>query len=356
MTQDSMKALVYKGEGEIGIEERPVPTLRRDASFPLKYDKSRTITLPKETLVIVKVEAASVCGTDLHILEGLHDSAPPVILGHEYIGRVERVGKSVTHLNPDDRVAVDPNIKCGYCTSCRLGAPNRCTNMTTLGIFCDGGFAEYCLVPAKQLYKVPETTRVSHDRMMLAEPLSCVIHGLQKLRVQMTDRVLIFGAGPIGCYFTALCSDITLPGRVHVFEPESSRRQFIEKMGGTAIELQDIEDRSFDVVIDASGNPKVIPEMIRCADFGARLLLFGQQNIHAETPIAPTAMNQKELTVLGSYATSYGFPQAIEVLTEMPIFGQLVTHRAHLSDALKVFQSIRSGYVMKAVIYPHGGM
>ena len=357
MIQNTMEAFVYQGGGKIGIEERPVPTLRKNASFPMKYDKSRTITIPREDLVIVKVEAASVCGTDLHIIEDLHDSAPPVILGHEFIGQVEKVGKNIKHLSHGQRVAVDPNIKCGECQYCENEMSNQCKDTTTLGIFCDGGFAEYCLVPAKQLYKIPETNQVSDDRMMLVEPLSCVLHGLGKLKVRPTDRVLIFGAGPIGYYFTALCDNATENGLVHVFEPELTRRPFIETMGGTAIDLQDIANNSFDVIIDASGNPEVFPEMIRSADIGARLLLFGQQNPHAQIDISPTAINQKELTVLGSYAASYSsFEQAIEVLTEMPIFGQLVSHRVHLSEAPKIFRAIRRKHVRKAIIYPQGGI
>ena len=357
MTQKTMQALVYRGEGKIGIEERPVPTLREDASFPLKYDKSRTITIPRRDLVTVKVEAASICGTDLHILEGLHDSEPPVILGHEFIGRVERVGKNVTHLASGDRIAVDPNIKCGECQYCENEMSNQCTDLTTLGIFCDGGFAEYCLVPAKQLFKIPETSQVSHDRMMLVEPLSCVLHGLGKLDVQPTDRVLIFGAGPIGYYFTALCNSAAGEGLVCVFEPEPARRSFIETMGGTAIDLQDVKEGSFDVVIDASGNPNVVPEMIGFAAIGARLLLFGQQNIKAKIEIPPTAINQKELVVLGSYAaTSYSFEQAIKVLTEMPIFGQLVSHRAYLNDVPRMFQEMRKRPIRKAIISPQGGI
>src|SRR3989304_1692886 len=125
----------------IPLAEVPKPDLR-DRLVPKKY-REELLALTAQEQVVLKVEAASICGSDLHILEGGHPSAPPVVLGHEYVGRGVEGGGAVTHVREGDRVVVDPNIKCGVGPFCRGGRPNLCRDFTTLGIFLDGGLAGY---------------------------------------------------------------------------------------------------------------------------------------------------------------------------------------------------------------------
>ncbi len=122
---EKMKAAVFEGGGKLSIKEVPVP----------KVEKADD--------VLLQVEAASICGTDVQILKTPpgHPATPGAVLGHEYIGKVLEAGPAVTHVKAGDRVAVDPNLTCGLCAYCRIGLPNMCSNMTTLGIFIDGGFA-----------------------------------------------------------------------------------------------------------------------------------------------------------------------------------------------------------------------
>ena len=128
-----MKCAVFHGPGDLRVEERHQPALRAAAD------------------VLLRVEAASICGTDLHILADPpgHPATPGTILGHEYIAEVVDAGDGVEGLRAGDRVVVDPNLTCGRCAYCRRGAANLCLNMTTLGIFIDGGFAEYNVAPAR---------------------------------------------------------------------------------------------------------------------------------------------------------------------------------------------------------------
>lgn len=228
-----------------------------------------------------------------------------------------------------------------------------CINITTLGIFCDGGFAERNLAPAKQLYKLPEG--ISPQRAVFFEPLSCAIHGLEKVQPRPGESVLVFGAGPIGCYFTALCGSHGA-SLVAVTEPNESRHSFAEKMGGTIVMPSELETDSFDVVIDACGSPHVVPEMIRYARQSGRLLLFGQQNENAQVAINPTLLNQKELQVFGSYAASYSFEDAIDVLSDPRIpLERLITHRIGLEDITEAFELMRQGRTMEVLITPEGG-
>src|SRR3989442_10417495 len=121
----TMEAHVFRAPGEWGLEAFPVPKIQKDDD------------------VLLKVNAASICGTDLHILSVPpgHPATPGSILGHEYVATVTEVGRGVRDLAPGDRVVIDPNITCGLCQYCRLGLSNVCENMTTLGIFRHGGLA-----------------------------------------------------------------------------------------------------------------------------------------------------------------------------------------------------------------------
>jgi len=110
---------------------------------------------PETGEVLIKVLACGICGTDIKIVAGKSAAAPPVILGHEYCGVIEEIGDQVNNISAGDFVSIDPNIFCGECRFCRSGKINLCENLRALGVDIDGGFADYCLVPAKQCYKIP---------------------------------------------------------------------------------------------------------------------------------------------------------------------------------------------------------
>ena len=125
----------------------------------------------------------AICGTDLHILSVPpgHPATPGSILGHEYVATVEQAGSAVNGLETGDRVVIDPNLTCGLCQSCRSGQTNCCENMTTLGIFRNGGLAEFNVAPAKALHKINRDVPV--EQAALAEPLTCVLHAFEKVPI-----------------------------------------------------------------------------------------------------------------------------------------------------------------------------
>ena len=132
--------------------------MERDMKVAL-FEKPHTLSVISKPLrkigeeeVLVKVEVCGICGTDVHIVEGTSRSTPPVVIGHEYAGVVEEVGKSTMNVSVGQRVAVDPNISCGSCFFCRRALVHLCSNLRALGVDIDGGMAEYCIVPAKQIY------------------------------------------------------------------------------------------------------------------------------------------------------------------------------------------------------------
>ena len=166
--------------GEIQLEEVKVPQIT------------------KSDQVLIEVKACGICGTDLKIIEGGHPAKDNIILGHEFVGVVKEIGKNNHDLKINDRVVVDPNERCGYCVNCRRGLSNLCEYIalgTAFGIYRNGGFAKFCVVPRSTLFKLPE--KIDLVAASLIEPLSCAVHCHNIANVKESDNVAIIGAGPM---------------------------------------------------------------------------------------------------------------------------------------------------------------
>lgn len=360
-----MRACVFKGEGKLVVENVPVPEIK-DLKLPKKYGDGN-ITVRKEDLVKLKILVASICGTDIHILHVPpgHDATKGVILGHEYIGKVIEVGNNVDNVKVGDIVAVDPNIKCGKCWFCRNDMSSMCRNMTTLGIFCDGGFAEYNVAPAKQLFKIPKSMDV--EQAIFFEPLSCVTHCWLKLNPVVNSTFLIFGAGPMGCYFTKLAK-ISGASLVIVSEPSDFRREFARKMGADIVvdpnteNLEEIVKKhtgrdicwGVDVSIDACGYPDVVKQAINLTRPGGKICLFGEQDVNRfANNVSFTKANQKEIVIFGSYVTTRSFDLTIGLLKRKDFnLKPLITHRVKLEDIHTGIEAMKSGKGIKVLVYP----
>jgi len=146
--------------------------------------------------VVVAVASCGVCGTDRHIAEGTYPATYPNVLGHEIAGTIAAVGQNVTDFAEGDRVAVDPNIADHECPPCKRGEVNLCEHLVAIGVSRAGGMAPKVAVPAGQLYKIPPD--LSLEDAAFAEPLSCIIHGLDRVKLQPGGTVAILGAGSIG--------------------------------------------------------------------------------------------------------------------------------------------------------------
>ena len=150
---------------------------------------------PAEGEVLIQVAASGICGTDIHILRGEYLGGYPGIPGHEFSGTVTQVGGGVTRFRVGDRVAVEPNIPCNNCPECLHNRQNFCRNWSAVGVTRPGGMAEWVAVPEAQVFA---TADLPFEQAAFVEPLSCVLHGLEKLELRMGDALAILGAGPIG--------------------------------------------------------------------------------------------------------------------------------------------------------------
>ena len=155
--------------------------------------------IPGPNDLLVKVMAAGICGTDLHILAEEYSHSVPVTLGHEYTGVVEQVGSGVTDFQVGDQViSVSIAYSCGTCHYCRKGDPVHCTQKASIGVNVDGAMAEYMVIPADSAMKVPEQYKGS-DILALSEPIACCIRAvLEKSEIHAGDVAVVSGPGIIG--------------------------------------------------------------------------------------------------------------------------------------------------------------
>lgn len=336
-----MKAAVFEGEGKLILKNVPVPEVRN----------------PDD--VLLQVEAASICGTDVHILHVPpgHPATAGAILGHEYLGKVLETGSAVKHLKPGDRVAVDPNLTCGLCTSCRIGLPNMCENMTTLGIFIDGGFAEYNVAPAKALHRISASLPV--DTAIFAEPLSCVMNGNSKIKLQPGENVVILGAGPIGLLYTTLLK-LNGAGKLIVVEVNPFRAGKAKELGADVVinpKEENLKERVLaetgigaDVTVEAVGS--MLNDAIAVTRRGGRALLFGM-NSNAKYEFKQFDITRNEISILGTYISNNSFPAVIRLLESGRLnLAPMLTHHIPLDRIGEGIEIMKRGEGIEVVINP----
>lgn len=336
-----MKAAVFAGEGKLEIRSVPIPVLERD------------------TDLIVKVEACSICGTDVHILSvpPRYQALPGTILGHELVGEVVETGAGVRSLKPGDRVVCNPNESCGICAYCRRNLPNLCEHIRPLGIEVNGGFGAYVRLSESCAYRVRPD--LPAESAMFAEPLACAVNGTQAARVHPGESVLILGAGPIGLMMVQLMKAAGA-GPVLVSEISPLRRKFAAECGAdlvldpgwTDLQAAVLEQTGIgaDYVMDMTG--VLLPTALENVRKGGKLLLFGV-NTAAVCPVAPSRITQREVTVLGTWLANASFPAAIRLLERgMLDVERLITHRCTLDGLSDAIELLRRGEAVKVLVTP----
>jgi L-iditol 2-dehydrogenase len=311
-----MKAAVFYGKHDVRVEEHPIAE-------------------PTYGEVQIRVKAAGVCGTDLHIYEGAKGATecnPPVVLGHEFSGIVEKVGEGVSSVKPGDHVTVDPNIACHSCHYCRNGKPHLCSHLTATGVNFDGGFAELCNVLERQVFLLPE--HMPFEVTAMCEPVGCCLHGIDLANIQVGDTVMIIGGGPIGLIMMQL-AQMAGASKMIVVEPVAQKRALAAKLGADIVidptneKVEDVLQKNgiFDVgvVIECVGRKETMMNAIDYAGRGGKALLFGLTPPDCEIPFMPFKAFQKELTVTASFTNQFTHGRAVELVS---------SGRLHLNDLI----------------------
>jgi D-arabinitol dehydrogenase (NADP+) len=305
--------------------------------------------------VLIRVMASGICGTDVHIFRGEYLGGYPVIPGHEFAGVVEAVGSRVTRFQPGDRVAVEPNIACDNCEACLNNRQNFCMNWQAVGVTRPGGMAQFTTAPEKAVFN---TADLAFEQAAFVEPLSCVLHGLERLGGEMAGKVAILGAGPIG---SLLLQGARLQGAGHVtvVDKNEARVKQAGELGADRLltNLDDLLPDHYDAVIDATG---VIPVMQRTVDLarpGGKILLFGVPPAGKEMCVEAFKIFRKGLTLLSSFTSVRNSYQAVELLRAGRIrVDGLISHRLPLEEFERGIETIEQGQegVKKVMILPNG--
>lgn len=284
MNKESFAALILQAPGQIELQykERPAPGDRD---------------------VLVKVLYCGICGTDRHIYKGSYPATFPVTIGHEFAGIVEEIGQEVSHTKVGDFVSVNPNIWCGRCTSCLEGVPHLCSQMAALGVDLNGGLAAYCTVPEQLVYKMSPATNPA--AACLAEPISCVLHGLDRLQVKAGYRGAVFGGGFIGQLMLQIMK-LEGASEVILVEPQENKRKAAEKLGFVCIDPISEKHKlaalvDLDVTVDCAGAGDVLSQCAKATKPGGSILLFAAYPKGKQVPIEPFELFRKELKLIGSF-------------------------------------------------------
>jgi len=325
---ETMKALVMKDVGKVVMEDRPMPH----------------VVDPDD--VVLKIKAVGICGSDIKIVEGKHHYKPDTVLGHEFCGEVVEVGTHVHHVKLGDRVAVDNNIRCGFCDFCRMGLTSQCVDIKTsaLGVMRDGGYAEYVLVPEKQCFVLPD--EIDDILGTQVETLATVVNGMNTLLMLPYDYAMVIGFGPIGYLFSQFAKNIA--AKVAVTEIDPFRREIARQCGLTVWDPNEVDvvkkieeftyGRKADIVIEATGNG--LGQALQCVTPGGKVLPFGMDS-SIKLEVIPNEITRWATKILGLYLGQNTMVPSIRIFRENRLnMGPFFTKVIDLEDGVKAFDDL----------------
>jgi len=311
--------------------------------------------------VLLKVKAASICGSDLHIFKGKHPGAPlPVAVGHELSGEVLKVGKKVSKVKEGDRVVVEPIVICGECVPCRRGEYNHCDNVSVQYRKGQGAFTPYFVADEDWTYKLPQS--VSFEEGALVEPLSVAMHGVKRAGIRLGHSVAVFGAGAVGLMILHLAR-LSGAGDTFVVDVKDFRLEKAKKLGAShainasqqdAVKyiLERTGQFGVDKAFEAVGTEKTLVDSMKVLKKGGASIVLGVFE-DQEIRIPANIINSREIAVIGSFAYCWDFQDALKLLEMGAVkLGEIMTHTMPISELQQAFELLMDpkGEAVKVVI------
>jgi len=319
---------------------------------------------PAEGDLVLRVKAATICGTDIRILRGRKTAGVryPSIIGHEFAGEIVEGGG---RFRAGQRVGVCPSIPCGRCAQCLRGRENLCPDGQAIGYHIDGAFAEYIRIPARavalgNVHVLPDSMEAAEAA--LVEPLACVLNGQNKVALAQGDMVVVLGSGPIGTLHIKLAR-LRGASRVIVSEPNAARRAAALAAGADvgidpttenlrARVREETNGLGADVVICAIGIPALAAQAIGLAGYGGRVSYFAGFSKGELGQLDVNAIHYDELKVTGAFGLSrLDYETALGIIAGRRIdVSDMITHRYPLDELNEAFKMAEGGGAMKVAI------
>jgi threonine dehydrogenase-like Zn-dependent dehydrogenase len=331
---DAVRRLVWYRESGVALESRP----------------SRGLFASEVRLSVI---GCGLCGSDLHLIDGHLDFPSPRPLGHETVGRVAEVGGQVRGLEVGDIVCVEPSIPCNDCWFCRSGIEGLCEAR----IRTDAGFADEMILPARALHPVPAEVDPRHA--VLAEPLSCVLQGIERTDLKPGGTVAIVGGGTMGMLSVLLARQMGA-SQVILITRSAWKLELGARLGATTTIDASAPDaieqaraatggRGPDIAIEAAGVRAAVEQSIELPRRGGTVLLLGAG---AESiTVSPTDVMMRDLTIRGSFVRNINLPRAIELLRVLDV-EPLLTQEVTLDRFEEGLDLMRTGKAIKVVVTP----
>ena len=343
-----MKALVLVESNQFSYREMPLPEIGEEE-------------------VLIAVKACGICGSDVHGMDGSSGRRmPPLIMGHEASGIIEKAGVKVSGWEIGDRVTFDSTVYCGLCHFCRRGEINLCDDRQVLGVSCEdycrhGAFAEYVAVPQHILYRLPET--ITFEQAAMVEPLSVAVHAVKRTSISSNDTAVVVGAGMIGLLVVQALRAAGC-GQVIAVDIDSQRLESAGTLGAdlglnsetddvVAEVLQRTNDRGADVTFEIVGISDTMQTAIESLRKGGSLMLVG--NITPEVTLPLQSVVTRELTLLGSCASQGEYPACLELMASGAVnVDPLISATAPLAEGAKWFQRLYDNQegLLKVILTP----
>ncbi len=326
--------------------------------------KVEIVEIPKPEIikdddVIIRVTSGGICGSDIQIWNGTNSLATyPRIIGHEFGGIVEAVGKGVTKVKAGDKAAVDPVVSCGHCYACEIGRPNVCSSLEVLGVHRDGGFAEYVKADESNVHRF--NSDFNEILLGLVEPYTIGVQINSRAKISKDDLVLIMGSGPIGiCAMQVAKQNGARVMMTDILKPRLDRAKVMGADEVVLISEDRLEDRiekftsgkGIPVIVDTVCTPSSLEESVKLAGQAGRVVCIGLKN--APSAISMAEITKKELTIVGSRLNNNCFDQVIEGFEKGYLQPELLMTDVYsfrdITDAIRIIQEYPQN-VLKVVL------
>jgi threonine dehydrogenase-like Zn-dependent dehydrogenase len=308
--------------------------------------------------VVVKVDTIGVCGTDVHITQGLFPSTPPKVLGHEGSGVIVEVGEGVDKSRIGDRVVMNTTSHCGVCTACTTWSESRCENADLTS----GMFAEYATAPSQSAVKIPDSLDL--EQAALTEPASCCLSGAEMMRIDDGKNGIgvVIGGGVMGLFTLAFLKRRGVE-RMVMSEPVAARREMARQFGADLLhdpaegDLGDfMKDHNggygANIAAEVVGKPELVAKCVEVVRPRGQVLIIGVAPAGAPLPVDLYDMHYREITVKGAFGRGDVFARTPGEIDTLDLSG-VISGRYELQDVPQAIVDSGEGKGVKLVIKPH---